>query len=112
MFKNLTPEEEYRLTGQVTGENLEELLDVYQDNRDMDGVDDKIEEAMAQFPAEDFLSDAISELHEIAKRLRGQNKEDLLGVIESLDDIAQCTFNASDYGRDELRKALNMIPVR
>ena len=51
----------------------------------------------------------VDKLHALAKNLRGQNRETLIGIIESLDDIAQCTFNAADYGRDELKKALEVF---
>lgn len=68
-----------------------------------------IKEAHGGFPSEDFLSGAISKLHDLAKNLRGENKKTLLGIIESLDDIAQCTFNSADYSRGELKKAITCL---
>lgn len=106
---NLTAEEEFRLTGTLSPAKIEELLDTSAEVGYIKGIDAHIEEAMGQFPAEDFLSDTISRLHEFARRLRGQNRSDLLGIIESIDDLAQLTFNAADYGRDELKKALAAI---
>jgi hypothetical protein len=67
------------------------------------------QEASAQFPAEDFLSDQVSALQEFAKRLRGDNKKDLLHIIECISDALQCQFYATDYGMAELRKIINTI---
>lgn len=106
---NATAEEEYRLTGKVTGERLERLLDRSEALSRLSDMDALIEEGMSQYPSEDFLFDAIERLHELAKRLRGDNKETLIGIIESLDDIAQTTFYDADYGRGELKKALEIL---
>lgn len=37
---------------------------------------------------------------------KGDNKTELLRIIESLDDALQCQSYASDYGREELHNAL------
>ena len=75
----------------------------------MDGAKVYINEAMGQFPAEDFLAGPIERLHEMAKRLRGDNRATLLEIIKQLDDIAQCTISADDYGRSELHKAIGEL---
>lgn len=106
---SMTPEEEYRLTGTLRPEMIEVLLDDSASLEGTTGVSAHLQEAMCQYPAEDFLADAITRLQKLAKRIRGDNREALLGIIESLDDVAQCTFNAVDYGRDELSKALKAI---
>ena len=106
---NLTAEESLRLYGRLSRSMVEDLLERSQGLEDAQGAEAHIQEAMAQFPAEDFLSPIIERLNELRKNLRGANKEELGCIIESLDDLAQCTFNAVDYGRDELRKALEGI---
>lgn len=83
--------------------NLSEQVPIYED------AIVKVEEARGQFPAEDFTSSISDRLHNIAKRLRGDNKSDLLNVIEALDDLAQCTFYATEYGRSELHDALKIL---
>lgn len=103
---NMTIEEHLRYNGEIPKDKLDELFDSQAKLQGLSGVDAHMSEAMAQYPAEDFLSDAISRLQTLAKNLRGGNKDTLNGIIESLEDVAQCTFNAADYGRDELRKAL------
>jgi len=105
-ISNLTPKERYRLTGTLDAEQIEELLGVEDKLESISGVDAHVKEAMTQYPEEDFLSGPIARLHELAKSVRGENRQKLLSIIEQLDDIAQCTFNAADYGRSELKEAL------
>jgi molecular chaperone DnaK (HSP70) len=106
LFSSMTAQEEFRMTGTLSPNRIESLLSVEGRLEALDGLSNHIEEAMSQYPAEDFLSDIESRLHEFAKKLRGQNKEALLGIIESLSDLAQTTFYAADYGRSELKEAL------
>jgi hypothetical protein len=106
---NLSNAEFFRMHETLTPARIEALLDGEMEIVGIKGVGPHIQEGMGQFPAEDFLAGAIERLNNLAKRLRGDNKAELLGCIEALDDIAQTTFNASDYGRDELRKALAAI---
>ena len=69
------------------------------------GIDAHIQEARCQYPAEDFLHSVTDDLLALAKNMRGPNRAELLRIIEALDDLAQCTLNASEYGRSELDKA-------
>lgn len=110
-MSSMTPEEEFRLFGKISRVNTEMLLDVYAAVGDggVDDVPDHINEALAQYPAEDFLSDILRRLNILVANVRGSNKENLLGIIESLDDVAQTTHYATEYGRGELHVALNKI---
>lgn len=109
MFSNMTAREHLRLCGAVPVEKIEDLLEKEEALEEMEGIDAHISEAMAQYPAEDFLQGPINRMHELAKRLRGDNRAELLGIIEQLDDIAQCTFNSADYGRSELNAVIKTI---
>jgi len=109
VFSSLTPTETFRMYGSLTRRQIEDLLGKDEALRELEGIDAHIDEAMCQYPAEDFLESIKTRLHELSKKLRGDNKDTLNGIIESLDDIAQCTFYAADYGRDELQKARNAI---
>ena len=73
------------------------------------GVNGCIDEAMAQYPAEDFLSAHIDRLHVLSKHLRGNNREELIAIIGAAEDLAQCTFYAAEYGRSELNKAVKRV---
>jgi hypothetical protein len=106
---NLTNAEHFRLNGTLPEDRIEELLTLDAQLQAVKGIDAHVEEAMTQYPAEDFLSGILSQLHALAKNVRGDNREKVVWIIEQLDDIAQCTFNAADYGRDELRQALKAL---
>lgn len=108
-YSNLSAREHFNLNGTVPREMLESLLDKEDLLKNLDGLDAHISEAKGCFPAEDFLEPIKTSLIELQKRLRGSNRDELGAIIESLDDLAQLTFNESDYGRDELRKALTAI---
>lgn len=108
-FSNLSAREHLRLNGTIPAEMLESLLDKEEKLQTISGIEAHLSEAKACFPAEDFLEPIRQALQELHKNLRGANREKLGGILESLDDLAQCVFNESDYGRDELRKALATI---
>lgn len=107
----LTPSENFRLFGQLPQEQLEQLLDQEKRLAQVESVGGHISDAMAQFPAEDFLADILTELRGVKSELRANSKHKgkIANLIEKLDDIAQTTFYAADYGRDELRKALKVV---
>lgn len=106
---NASAEEEYRLTGAVTGDRLVELLNIAVVSAETDSVDAYISDAMAQYPAEDFLEELKKSLLALRKNLRGDNRETLGFIIEELDDLALTTFQATDCGRDELNKAAKAL---
>ena len=106
---SLSAKEHFRLNGQVPVDMLETLLDRADALESLGGLDAHLSEANICFPGEDFLEPIRWELQELHKTLRGANREKLGGSLESLDDLAQCIFIQTDYGRDEIRKALNII---
>lgn len=106
---NLTHEEYFRIYGTLTEQRISELLDEVSAAPNVESVAIHINEGMGQFPAEDFLEAIKTRLVELQKNVRGQNKEDLKGIIEALDDVAQTTFYAAEAGRDELQKALTQV---
>ena len=106
---SLTPKEHFRLNGQVPADMLETLLDRADALESLGGLDAHLSEAKGCFPGEDFIEPVRWQLQDLHRSLRGANREKLGGILESLDDLAQCIFNQTDYGRDELRKALNII---
>lgn len=104
---NMTASEFYRLNGCLSSEHIEDLLNVEDRLQAIENIDGNIEEALHQYPSEDFLVSVVDRLQELSKRLRGANREELNGIIEALEDIGMTTFQAADYGRGELKKALS-----
>lgn len=108
---NLSHTEYFRLNGQLSSERVEQLLDDSKIAIELDVREfaPYAQEASGQFPSEDFLHEIVSDLYYLAKRMRGETKKELLGIIESLEDALQCQANASDYGRGELSKIIQTI---
>lgn len=109
MFSSLTDQEFFRLHGTLPPERIEPLLHDPHAQIDLAGAVGKIEEGMGQFPEEDFGHDIISRLQALAKFVRGSNREELLSIISAAEDLFQCQFNSSDYGRSELIDAIKCI---
>jgi uncharacterized protein YunC (DUF1805 family) len=103
-----SPEENYRMFCAIHPDQMEELLDIAARMESIQSIEGNLIDANS-YPTEDFLSGPIDRLHDLAKRLRGDNKETLLAIIETLDDIAQCTHYESEHGRSELKSALSTI---
>ena len=104
---NMTFAEEFRMTGTLRPEVIERLIDSVPESGMVDGIKVKINEASGMYPSEDFLQPTIDQLREIASRLRGRNRDDLLALVTSIDNLAQCTHADAEYGRSELREALS-----
>lgn len=112
-YSNMTPQEEFRINGTLCEPTIESLLNLHEDlnNSDVAGAIVYIKEARGSYPAEDFLTTTISRLRNLSNRVRGQNKTELLDIIERLQVIESQTYNESEYGSDELRKALDCLKV-
>jgi hypothetical protein len=100
----LTPEEEYRLTGTLSGDNAVLALDAKEAMDALDPVDiaGEVREAMSQYPDEDFLEHIVDRIHDLIKNVRGANKETLQGVLEALHDAQMCQMYATEYGMEKL----------
>jgi len=105
----MTDKEELRLTGTLSRERIESLIDKSDSLEALEGVDSHIEEAMVQYPTEDFLKQHRDQLRQLREKLRGNNRETMDSILESLDNLAQITFHASEYGMSELNEALSII---
>ena len=105
-INTLSPHEAYRITGQLTQAHIESLLEVADLSEKASSVESGICEAKAQFPDEGFLQDIISDLQTFAKRLRGENRADLLAIAEQLEQTQLETFQSTEYGLEQLNDAL------
>lgn len=104
---NMTDEECLRLHGALPRDRTEALIDALGAAPNAEDIRALASEAMSQFPAEDFLAAVITQLHQLRDSSRGTNVERITHVIEQLDDIAQRTFAATDYGCDVLHQIID-----
>lgn len=106
---NMSPREAFRFYGQLPESLIEQLLDDSEFAEENQNAIPLIYEAKAQFPNEDFAQDIISELQFIAKRLRGNNREELLDTIRNLEKLQSEIARESEYGHRELASALAIL---
>lgn len=63
----------------------------------------------AQLPGEDALQDVLGDLRGIALRIRGGNRQILMGAIEAIENWRYEQNKATDEARDLLRKASDAL---
>jgi hypothetical protein len=108
-FSSLSFKEEFTINGTLSPNSIDALLDSSDQLGRVVNVDSHIHEALANLPAEDFLSSQVEELNDLLSNLRGKNKEKLQHILENINDALQCQFNSSDYASHELNTALKTI---
>jgi len=106
---NISPEEYYRMYDELDNERIEYLLQNQRDENAFSDVEIGIEEAQAQYMGEDFLKDEIDQLFDLAKRLKGYNRETLNSLISKIELEVDKEKAASEYRADELNKVLKLI---
>ena len=104
---NMTHAEHFRVNGTLPAERIEALLDIAANEDQFIGNwVDTIQEARGCYVPEDFLQSRISDLHYLAKFLRGANRQSLLEIITAMEDDIREQVQSSEYGADELGKIL------
>lgn len=108
---NNTAREVFNVTGTLPPNMIENLVDNAEDMEAVREIIPNIEECKNTFPNEDFIDNlgVISDLHDIARRLRGENKAAIIAAIEKLEALQIDVYHQSEYGRSELTKALNVL---
>jgi len=100
---NMTSREAYAQYGALTDERMEALFDA-EELAENNTNDYHIQEAIAQYPDEDFLEGTINNLQTICKKLKGNNKDFLTAAILRLEQIQFTQERATEYGLEELGK--------
>jgi len=108
---NYSAREIFNITGALPAEVIENLVDSAEDVYAMREIIPLVKEGKNCFPDEDFIdsSGAISDLRDIAARVRGDNKWAIEAVIEKLESLQFEVFHQSEYGQSELISALNVL---
>lgn len=101
----LTPGEYYKVHGKVETAHIECLLDAFENADDLPDGRGYIQEAIGCLPEEDLLSDVLSELVDLAKHVRGDNKSSAESIIKSLNEIQAKLNSAAEEAKDNLNKA-------
>lgn len=108
---NLTPAEQWRMHGTFNEETVDHLLNMSAAIEDCDigWAKSALDEGMGCFPAEDALSSVINELSDLAKRVRGNNRDAVNTVIEKLADLQSTMNQDAEHGKEEITKVQKAI---
>jgi len=88
---------------------LGELADSAAGLEGADAAETHINEAKGSYPDEDAMQDQINDLRTIAKRLRGENRQELEAVAQALEDARDSQARESEYGLEALGHALKAL---
>jgi hypothetical protein len=108
---NLTHEEYFHLNGALSKERTEQLITELEEAQAFDVREyaSEAQEACAGFPEEDCLQQCILDLQDFAKRLRGENKKDLLMLVEALQHMQSEIASNAEYGYSKLSKIISTV---
>ena len=88
-------------------DELERLADELAERPEVDTIEARVSEAIAQYPEEDFLEKLADRVFELGEKLRGDNKAEAHAIAKELTELGQTVANAGAYGADELNQILN-----
>lgn len=108
-YLSLSPAEHFRVHGTLPTNAIEDLLEAVKSADVLDDIEAHIEEARGCFLEEDFGQRTKDRLHDLAKRLRGDNKLEVLAILEELTEDIDQEVKSGEYGYDEFKKALGAI---
>ena len=104
---NMTPKEHLKIYGSLPLSEIEARVDRIEeiDAQDLSDIEIHINEAKAQFPEEDALSPMLKRIAALTKRMRGDNREELVAILyelETIQDTQSHTEGARpvDYAHD------------
>ena len=85
----------------------ERLADELADRPEVDTIEARVSEAIAQYPEEDFLEKLADRVFKLGKKLKGDNQAEARAIAKELTELGQQVANAAAYGREELDQILN-----
>lgn len=106
-FSGLTDAEYLRFNGALPAERIETLIG--KAALDVEGAVTHIDEARGCFPSEYFLGRVVSDLETLALSVHGENRIEVRRIVNALEELQAATTQESEYGRDELKKALAVL---
>ena len=100
--RSFSDSEVFRMTGTLPESRIEKLLEKTANIRDLSDEARAIDDIKAGLPSEDFLFHVKERLNRLAKNLRGNNREELAGIIEVLDEIELTQSYANEFAIESL----------
>lgn len=106
---NFSSREYLRLHGALPERHIEHLIDIETQFNESRDVTPYLQEAKGSYPSEDFLEEVIEMSRALEKRLRGENRNSAALITIALEEVQTKVRGESEYGADELKKALKEI---
>ena len=107
---NMLPREELAQFGVLSEATAESLIDRAEQLEEVLDIEGYITEGKSQFVDEDFLEPVLKLLRNLHSNLRkSDTKEAIQYIIAEAEDLQGTVARASEYGADELNKALKQI---
>ena len=107
---NMLPREELAQFGVLSEATAEKIIDQAEQLEEVLEIEGYIAEAKSQFVDEDFLEPVLKLLKNLHRNLRkSDTKEAVQFIIDEAEDLQGTIARASEYGADELNKALKQI---
>jgi len=97
-----TPREELRLTGKVSMEVLETLLDTQDKLDSLYLLSTYVEEARCSLLDEGFMDLILGELHELSEVLPGSHKDALLAIVKKIGALVYRVRQDSEHVLEQL----------
>ena len=85
----------------------ERLADELAERPEVDAIEARVSEAIAQYPEEDFLEKLADRVFELGEKLKGDNKAEAHAIAKELTELGQQVANDAAYGLEELDQILN-----
>lgn len=108
-LSSLTDEEHLRLNGGVPVDRLERLIHMSRKAQDAKDAAGYLDDALAQFPDEDFLTAVIREIEVVENSVRGENKKALRAIIQTLTDMELAQARATEEAGNLMGKLTAII---
>lgn len=108
---NLSHAEYFHLNGNLSVERTEQALNDLHEAQSFDVREyaPYAQEARSGFVQEDFLLPEIGSLRDFSKRLRGDNKKELLEYIEAIENELQQLQSSQEYAQEQLENIIRAV---
>lgn len=108
-FANLTDQEYFNLRGTLTSERIQELIDQSALVEAASEAKSALQDALGVYPCEDCLQSVIDDLKQLAKNLRGENKNEVNSILLGVEERQNQLHNQSEYGAEVINNFIRSL---
>ena len=108
-FAAQTDQEYFNLHGTLTSERIQALIDQSALVEACSEADTALQDALGAYPGEDCLQDVIDDLKQLAKNLRGENKNEVNSILLGVEERQNQLHNQSEYGAEVINNFIRSL---